>query len=181
MLDIAVNGEFTDEFPSISGEHLVGPDGTINLGAFGQVYVSDKTIREVTKVVQKAVARHVRVSNVVVDVLAYNSKKYYIVIEGPGASAMLCKLRSQAMKLRWTRLQRLGACRALVPQASGSPGPPERCRLGADPARRLGQHSAWCGVDDKLSITARRSRVRFQTTCYAKTELSLAVKSRQGI
>jgi polysaccharide export outer membrane protein len=68
----------------IVGEHLVGPDGTINLGVYGTVYVTGMTIPQATEAIKEYLAQYVEETLISVDVLAYNSKVYYIVTEGAG-------------------------------------------------------------------------------------------------
>jgi polysaccharide biosynthesis/export protein len=68
----------------ITGEHLIGPDGTINLGTYGQVYVAGMTIQEATQAVEKHLTQYLDDPLVSVDVYAYNSKVYYVVTQGAG-------------------------------------------------------------------------------------------------
>jgi polysaccharide export outer membrane protein len=68
----------------IVGEHLVGPDGMINLGVYGKVYVTGMTIPGATEAIKAHLAEFVEETQISVDVLAYNSKVYYIVTEGAG-------------------------------------------------------------------------------------------------
>ncbi len=76
---------------TIDGQHLVRPDGTISLGIYGNVYVAGSTLEEV----RDAVAAQIHVSvtkeslddikkGVIADVLAYNSKVYYVITDGGG-------------------------------------------------------------------------------------------------
>lgn len=85
----------TDRLPvqPISGPFQVRPDGTVGLGFWGNVHVSGLTMDQAAE----AIRRHV-VSNpvltdfktkpesivVILDVLAYNSKRYYILFDGGG-------------------------------------------------------------------------------------------------
>jgi polysaccharide export outer membrane protein len=66
----------------ISGEHLIRPDGTVQLGVYGSVYVNRMTLDEVKAAVEKHLARYVPEPEIVVDVGAYNSKTIFIVTEG---------------------------------------------------------------------------------------------------
>jgi polysaccharide export outer membrane protein len=68
----------------IAGEHLVGPDGTINLGTYGNVYVTGLTLAEAKMAIEKQLAEYLDAPLVSVDVFAYNSKVYYVVTEGAG-------------------------------------------------------------------------------------------------
>ena len=68
----------------ISGEHLVGPDGTINLGTYGSVYITGLTLEEAKTAIEKHLDKHLDAPLVSVDVFSYNSKVYYVVTEGAG-------------------------------------------------------------------------------------------------
>jgi protein involved in polysaccharide export with SLBB domain len=84
VIDITATGKFSETFPTISGQHLVGPDGMINLGAFGQLSVSGMTINEAQEAVKEIVARQIETPQIIVDVATYNSKFYYVVMQGAG-------------------------------------------------------------------------------------------------
>jgi len=68
----------------ISGEHLVGPDGTVNLGTYGQVYVAGLTVQEAKQTIEKHLTQYLEEPLVSVDVYAYNSKVYYVITQGAG-------------------------------------------------------------------------------------------------
>jgi polysaccharide export outer membrane protein len=68
----------------IAGEHLVGPDGTINLGIYGGVYLAGLTVEEARQAIEKHLSQFFSEPRVSVDVFAYNSKVYYIISEGAG-------------------------------------------------------------------------------------------------
>ena len=65
----------------IEGEHLVGPDGTINLGTYGQVRVDFDTVAEARKAIQDKLNAFFFEPEVAVDVYAYNSKVYYVILK----------------------------------------------------------------------------------------------------
>ncbi|MHB8973536.1 MAG: polysaccharide biosynthesis/export family protein [Pirellulaceae bacterium] len=68
----------------IAGEHLVGPDGMINMGSYGSVSVVGMTVNEARKAVEKHLSQYLSDPQVSVNVFAYNSKKYYVITEGAG-------------------------------------------------------------------------------------------------
>ncbi|MFM8706402.1 MAG: polysaccharide biosynthesis/export family protein [Planctomycetia bacterium] len=68
----------------IAGEHLVGPDGTINLGTYGTVYVTGMTLAEAKEAIEKQLSNYLDAPLVSVDVFSYNSKVYYVITEGAG-------------------------------------------------------------------------------------------------
>lgn len=68
----------------IAGEHLVAPDGRVNLGIYGNVYVSNMTVEEARDAIQTHLSRFLDNPRVAVDVGSYNSKVYYVITEGAG-------------------------------------------------------------------------------------------------
>ncbi|MBX9580001.1 MAG: polysaccharide biosynthesis/export family protein [Gemmataceae bacterium] len=73
----------------IGGQFLVRPDGTVNLGQWGPVTVTGLTVGQVAAAVKKAGAAHTADElAVAVDVLAYNSKAYYVVADGDGGEVV---------------------------------------------------------------------------------------------
>jgi polysaccharide export outer membrane protein len=68
----------------IAGEHLVTPDGTVNLGIYGSVYVTGLTIVEARAALEDALSSVLEEPEVSVDVLSYNSKVYYVIVQGAG-------------------------------------------------------------------------------------------------
>jgi protein involved in polysaccharide export with SLBB domain len=69
----------------VGGTHLIGPDGHINLGTFGQVYVAGMTVDEARKAIERKLAEFFDKPSVAVDVTAYNSKVYYVIVQGGDA------------------------------------------------------------------------------------------------
>lgn len=68
----------------IAGEHLVAPDGKVNLGTYGRVRVVGMTIEEAQAAVQEHLAQYLEDPQIALDVLGYNSKVYYVVTQGAG-------------------------------------------------------------------------------------------------
>jgi polysaccharide export outer membrane protein len=68
----------------ISGQHLVGPDGAVNLGGYGRVVVVGKTIAEAKQAIEAHLMQHLDEPEISVDVYAYNSKTYYVITQGAG-------------------------------------------------------------------------------------------------
>jgi polysaccharide export outer membrane protein len=75
----------------VTGEHLVAPDGTVNLGTYGQAYVAGLTLQEAKQAVDAQLARSLDNPNVSLSVFAYNSKVYYVVTEGAGLGDTLVR------------------------------------------------------------------------------------------
>ena len=68
----------------IAGEHLIGPDGTVNLGVFGSVYIAGMTLDEAKQAIEDHLSESLNKPEVSIDVFSYNSKVYYIIAEGGG-------------------------------------------------------------------------------------------------
>jgi polysaccharide export outer membrane protein len=76
---------YNDDPVRLAGQRLVRPDGTIGLGQLGAVAVGGLTVEQA----RRAVAPHLASrlddfdpKRLRVDVLAYNSKAYYVITEG---------------------------------------------------------------------------------------------------
>ena len=76
----------------ISGQHLVGPDGTITLGSYGSVSVVGLTLAQVKHVVEMHLRTFLEDPEVSVDVFAFNSKVYYVITEGAGTGDTVTRL-----------------------------------------------------------------------------------------
>lgn len=68
----------------VAGEHLIGPDGFVNLGIYGSVYVAGKTVDETRAAIEEQLSEYLDQPKVSVDVLIYNSKFFYVITEGAG-------------------------------------------------------------------------------------------------
>lgn len=68
----------------VTGQYLVGPDGTVNLKAYGTIHVAGKTVTEARAAIQKHLSQYLDSPEVSVDVVAFNSKVYYVVLQGAG-------------------------------------------------------------------------------------------------
>lgn len=81
---VSVSLAFSSGAQQIVGEHLVGPDGRVNLGTYGSVYVAGMTVDEARAAIEEKLSAKLQDPEVVVDIFAYNSKKYYVVTQGAG-------------------------------------------------------------------------------------------------
>ncbi|MBI3466184.1 MAG: polysaccharide biosynthesis/export family protein [Planctomycetes bacterium] len=68
----------------VQGQHLVGPDGAVTLGAYGSVLVVGMTLPEAKQAIEAHLSKDFERPEVSVDVLGYNSHVYYIVTQGAG-------------------------------------------------------------------------------------------------
>jgi polysaccharide export outer membrane protein len=81
---VSVSLAFSSGAQQIVGEHLVGPDGRVNLGTYGSVYVTGMTIDDARAAIEQQLSNFLEDPQVVVDIFAYNSKKYYVITQGAG-------------------------------------------------------------------------------------------------
>jgi protein involved in polysaccharide export with SLBB domain len=82
--EVSVSLAFSAGAQQIVGEHLVGPDGRVNLGTYGSVYVSGMTIDQAREAIELKLSEFLDDPEVVVDIFSYNSKKYYVITQGAG-------------------------------------------------------------------------------------------------
>ena len=68
----------------IAGEHLVAPDGKVNLGTYGRVRVVGMTIEEARAAVQSHLSAYLDNPRIALDVFGFNSKVFYVVTQGAG-------------------------------------------------------------------------------------------------
>ena len=68
----------------LTGQYLIGPDGTINLRQYGMLHVAGKTVTDIRLALQKHLSQYFDSPEISVDVIAYNSKVFYVITEGAG-------------------------------------------------------------------------------------------------
>jgi polysaccharide biosynthesis/export protein len=68
----------------ISGQHLVAQDGTVTLGAYGNVLVVGQTVGEAKASIENYLSQFLQEPEISVEVFAYNSKNYYVITQGAG-------------------------------------------------------------------------------------------------
>src|SRR5262249_27314870 len=109
----------------LRGEFLVGPDGTVNLGTYGQVRVGGVTVPQA----RDAIAAALEANNieplkikegprkgekiplrdeVIVDIVAYNSKFYYVITDGGGYGASVFRIPVNGTDTVLDALARIG-------------------------------------------------------------------------
>lgn len=76
----------------ISGQHIVRSDGTVGLGSYGSVYVTGMTIAQAKAAIEAHLAKYLYRPEVVVDVYAFNSKKYYVITDFAGSGEQVVAL-----------------------------------------------------------------------------------------
>jgi polysaccharide biosynthesis/export protein len=78
----------------IRGEHLVRPDGTVSLGNYGSVYITGMTVAQAKEAIERHLSQFVINPEVSVDLLAYNSKVFYVITDGAGFGQQVYRLPS---------------------------------------------------------------------------------------
>ncbi len=92
----------------IAGQHLVRPDGTISLGSYGSVYVSGMTLGQVKCEVEKYLSAYLINPQVSVDIMSYNSKKYYVIFDGAGYGQLVYALPATGNETVLDAISRVG-------------------------------------------------------------------------
>ncbi|HVC97761.1 MAG TPA: polysaccharide biosynthesis/export family protein [Pirellulales bacterium] len=69
----------------IAGEHLVGMDGKVTLGTFGKVYVAGMSQDMAKRAIENHLSQTLENPIVAIDIFAYNSKVYYVILQNCGA------------------------------------------------------------------------------------------------
>jgi polysaccharide export outer membrane protein len=123
----------------ISDQHLVRPDGTVNLGLYGAVSVAGLTVEQAREAVRRQVFEQMQalakqlaggqfagsvtpVANpndllVVVDVAGYNSKKYHVVLDGGGYGEQIAEFPYQGYETVLNALANVGGLHAIGSKA----------------------------------------------------------------
>src|SRR5262249_13978927 len=76
----------------IRGEHLVHPDGIISLGTYGSVYVTGMTVPEAKAAIEEHLSQFLVKPEISLDILGFNSKVFYVVLDGAGFGQQLVRL-----------------------------------------------------------------------------------------
>lgn len=99
----------------IRGEHLVRPDGTVSLGSYGSVYVSGLSLGQAKCVIEEHLSRYMLNPQISIDVLAYNSRVYYIILDGAGYGQQVFRLPATGNE---TVLDAIGYINGIAPVSS---------------------------------------------------------------
>jgi len=82
--EVSVQLARTSGTAPVTGEYLIGPDGTINLRQYGTLHVAGKTITEIRVELNKYLSQHFDSPDASVEVRQFNSKVFYVITEGAG-------------------------------------------------------------------------------------------------
>lgn len=76
----------------IRGQHLVRQDGTVSLGEYGAVNVTGLTLPEAKAKIEEHLRQYLKDPEVTVDVLGFNSKVFYVILDGGGSGQQVVRL-----------------------------------------------------------------------------------------
>jgi polysaccharide biosynthesis/export protein len=76
----------------IKGEHLVRPDGNINLGFYGTVSVGGLTQDKAKAAIEEHLSKHFLKPKISIDIGGFNSSVYYVIFDGGGAGEQVVRL-----------------------------------------------------------------------------------------
>jgi polysaccharide export outer membrane protein len=82
--EVSVQLARTSGTAPVTGEYLVGPDGTVNLRQYGSLAVAGKTVMEIRRDLQKHLSQYFDSPDVSVEVRQVNSKVFYVITAGGG-------------------------------------------------------------------------------------------------
>jgi polysaccharide export outer membrane protein len=136
----------------ISGPHLVKPDGRVSLGIYGEAFVTGMTVEQakasiLAKLRETLSKDQVSDDNLYVDVLAYNSKVYYVVTDGGGYGEQVYRVPFTGNE---TVLDAIGQINGLPPVAS-------KCRIWVarrapgDPGYQNTLPVDWVGITQRAA------------------------------
>jgi polysaccharide export outer membrane protein len=113
----------------IAGDHLVAPDGKVNLGTYGRVRVVGLTMEEAKAAIEAHLSTSIENPQISLDVLGYNSKVVYVVTQGAGLGDQVIILPSRGNE---TVLDAIGQIQGLSSTSStrmwvARPGTNDNC------------------------------------------------------
>ncbi len=68
----------------VIGQYLVGPDGTVTLGSYGDVMVVGMTVQHAKWAIEQHLSQFLLSPEISLSVTSFNSKVYYLVLQGAG-------------------------------------------------------------------------------------------------
>ncbi len=89
---VAVSLEETRGVQLIRGEHLVRPDGTVNLGLYGRVLVTGLGQDAAKEAIENHLAKYFLKPSISLDISGFNSSVYYVIFDGGGLGEQVTRL-----------------------------------------------------------------------------------------
>lgn len=132
----------------ISGQHMVGPDGTVRLGTYGDVYVAGMTRAQARQAIEAHLGRVLYRPEVSLDVYSYNSKSYYVITDFAGAGEQVQKLPHTGNETVLDAVANVGGLSAVSSRKIwvARPAPTE---AGQDQVLPVD----WCGITQKGRVS----------------------------
>jgi polysaccharide export outer membrane protein len=81
---VSVQLAHTSGTAPVTGEYLVGPDGTVNLRQYGSLHVAGKTLMQIRLDLNRLLSQHFDSPDASVEVRQFNSKVFYVITAGGG-------------------------------------------------------------------------------------------------
>ncbi len=97
----------------IAGQHLVGPDGKVNLGVYGTVSVVGLTLPQAREKIESHLSEYLEEPEIALDMFAYNSKVYYVVTEGAGMGDNIIRMPFMGNETVLDAMSNIGGMSAL--------------------------------------------------------------------
>jgi polysaccharide export outer membrane protein len=116
----------------IAGQHLVRPDGTISLGMYGSVYVAGMTLGQIKCEVEKYLSAYLVDPQISVDMLSYNSKKYYVIFDGAGYGQLVYALPATGNETVLDAISRVGGLHPVSSLHRVFLARPSPCEMGCN-------------------------------------------------
>ena len=162
----------------VDGPHLVRPDGTVNIGTYGSVRLGGLTLDEARAAVMRVLGERItdlKLEEINVDVLAYNSKFYYVITDGGGYGQQVYRLPITGSE---TVLDGIGQIGGLPPVASLKKIWVARANLGHPHAHEILPVN-WCAITQQGSTAtnyqvAPGDRIFVQSNPLIKTDSRLS-------
>lgn len=79
---------------TVNGTYRVGLDGTIRIGGYGSIFVTGKTVPEAKTAIEKLLATKLENPVVAVNVGSFESKGFYVILQGGGVGDGVFKMPS---------------------------------------------------------------------------------------
>jgi polysaccharide biosynthesis/export protein len=76
----------------IRGEHLVRPDGSVNLGLYGRVLVAGMTQESAKAAIEEQLSKYFLKPTISLDIGGFNSSVYYVIFDGGGNGEQVIRL-----------------------------------------------------------------------------------------
>ncbi len=134
----------------VFGPHLVRPDGSVSIGAYGSAYVAGLTLDEAKMAIARVIYARLNqkektlddvYKGLAVDVAAYNSNVYYVITDRVGFGEIVVRLPITGNE---TVLDAIGHVNGLPPESAR--GQIWVARRSADAHKEIVLPVDWCGI-----------------------------------